>query len=86
MAQVLTSIDSALGVRTGRNSLPEAHAPKREVRVATRAVSLMLQLVAMQRALDARADADLIEALVVAQGALLKVQGVAGTRAVMVSQ
>lgn len=82
---VFKSINAAFGVPAGRNSLPEAHAPKREVSVATRAARQMTELLVMRRALDATADRELCVAIAAAEAALLKVQAAAGHRAVLVA-
>lgn len=82
---VFKSINSAFGVPAGRNSLPEAHAPKREVSVATSATRLAGELLAMRRQLDVTADRALIAAIAAAEKALIGVQIEAGAKRVLVA-
>lgn len=82
------SINAAFGVPAGRNSLPEAPAPKREVSVATSATSatrLAGELLAMRRQLDVTADRALIAAIAAAEKALIGVQIEAGAKRVLVA-
>lgn len=79
------SINAAFGVTAGRNSLPQAHAPKREVSVATSATRLAGELLAMRRQLDVTADRALIAAIAAAEKALIGVQIEAGAKRVLVA-
>lgn len=85
-SDVFAQINGAFGVTAGRNSLPEAQAPKREVSVATRCARQATELLAMRRALNAVDDRELCKLIAAAEAALLKVQFAAGHRAVVVAQ
>lgn len=80
---VFAQINGAFGVTAGRNSLPEARAPKREVSVATSATRMAYELRAIRAQLNAKADAALIQAIAAAEGALIGVQIEAGAVRVM---
>lgn len=77
------AINAAFRAPAGRNSLPEAHAPKREVSVATSATRMAYELRAIRAQLNAKADAALIQALAAAERALIGVQIEAGAVRVM---
>lgn len=83
--EMFAALNAAMGIKTGRNSLPEAHAPKREVSVATSATRLAGELLAMRRQLDTVADKALIQALAAAEKALIGVQIEAGAKRVLVA-
>lgn len=82
---VFKSINAAFSVPAGRNSLPEAHAPKREVSVATSATRLAGELLAMRRQLDGVHDRALIASIAAAEQALIGVQIEAGAKRVLVA-
>lgn len=83
--EMFAALNAAMGIKTGRNSLPEAHAPKREVSVATSATRLAGELLAMRRQLDVTADRALIAAIAAAEKALIGVQIEAGAKRVLVA-
>lgn len=82
---VFKSINAAFGVSAGRNSLPQAPAPKREVSVATSATRLAGELLAMRRQLDVVGDSALVSLIADAEAALIKVQSAAGAKRVLVA-
>ena len=84
-SETFAKINAAFGVPAGRNSLPEAHAPKREVSVAASATRLAGELLAMRRQLDVTADRALIAAIAAAEKALIGVQIEAGAKRVLVA-
>lgn len=84
-SDVFAQINGAFGVTTGRNSLPEAHAPKREVSVAASATRLAGELLAMRRQLDVTEDRALIAAIAAAEQAIIGVQIEAGAKRVLVA-
>lgn len=81
--EMFAALNAAMGIKTGRNSKPEAHAPKREVSVATSATRMAYELRAIRAQLNAKADAALIQAIAAAEGALIGVQIEAGAVRVM---
>lgn len=83
--EMFAALNAAMGIKTGRNSKPEAPAPKREVSVATSATRLAGELLAMRRQLDTVADKALIQAIAAAEKALIGVQIEAGAKRVLVA-
>lgn len=81
--ETFAKLNAAFGVTAGRNSLPQAPAPKREVSVAASATRLAGELLAMRRQLDVTEDRALIAAIAAAEKALIGVQIEAGAVRVM---
>lgn len=84
-SETFAKLNAAFGVPAGRNSLPQAPAPKREVSVAASATRLAGELLAMRRQLDAVKDKALIAAIAAAERALIAVQIEAGAKRVLVA-